>query len=241
MKHDSNLQMRLLLMSSGAQNAEKNKVLEKKSRLTLDDAADGDPDSATDYTTKDIALKATNALHEWTETDDLDEGETLADRLTGLIVGIADANQDGEIDADEQSVIDVALNAAWDYLSQSGVDESDISSLLEDWDAGAAERVRDHLVNVLPQGEDAAQDDIDDFVFGSDDDDQDAVFDAATYKKKIVFKHGKKTKVNKRIAGHVKLSGKQKLAIRKMLLKSHSAGAQVRRAKSVKMRSNSGM
>ena len=231
---DMQLEMRRQLAQPG-----KAKDAIQKRAVVFDDASVAG-NAAETYTTQDIALKSASALHQWVETDDLDDGETLADRLVGLMIGIADANQDGEIDEDEQSVIDTALNAAWDYLSQSGVEDSDIAALLEDQDDDAAERVRDFLASSLPDGDESAMDDINNFAFGSDGD-QESTFDSATYKKKIVFRHGQKTKVNKRISGHVKLSSKQKLGIRKMLLKSHSAGAQSKRKRSVKARYNAGM
>lgn len=228
-------EMRKVLAQSKQQNETKRV---NKQKPVFDSALDAGISESEKYTSQDIALKAVSALHQWVETDDLDEGETLSDRLISLIIGIADANQDGEIDEDEQEVIDIALNAGWDYLSQSGVEDSDISSLLEDQDDDAAERVRDFLSSSLPDGDEAAASDIDSFVFGGD---QDSTFDSATYKKKVVFKHGQRTKVNKRIAGHVKLSSRQKLGIRKMLMKSHSASAQNKRKKSIKARHNAGL
>jgi len=197
----------------------------RRFRKTFDDAGDDDvADAADEYTSNDIALKAAAALQQWVETDDLDEGETLSNRLMGQIIGIADGNQDGEVDDDEQSVIDIALNAAWDYLSKYGVDDDDIEALLADWDEDVAQRVRDLLATALPDGEEAAADDINDFVFG-DDDDQAAALDSTNHR------HSSRALVKKRITGHVKLSAKHKLAIRKTHEKTHHASAQMRRKK----------
>lgn len=124
---------------------------------------------ASGYTEADIALSAAAVLQQWAETDDLDEGETSADRLQALMIGVADANQDGEITEDEQGVLDVALNAAWDYLARAGVPDEDASALLNDWDAETADRVLDLLASYLPEGEEAADADLDDFVFGEGD------------------------------------------------------------------------
>lgn len=198
----------------------------EKDKLTLDGAAD--------YTSADLALKSVAVIQQWVESDDLEEGESRADRLMSMFVGIADANKDGEISEDEQGVIDIALNAAWDYLEKYGVDESDISALLEDWDSDAADRVRDLLAASLPEDESG---DMDDFVFGGD---QGAVFDA-TYKKVTAVRGGKKVRINKRISGTVRLSAKQKLSIRKAIMKSHSAVAQMHRAKSMKVRNKVGL
>ncbi|MCK9394223.1 MAG: hypothetical protein M0Q44_01365 [Methylobacter sp.] len=203
------------------------------------DAVDDTPEmtGADSYTQADIALKAVAVVQQWVETDDLDDDESLADRLANMVVGIADANKDGEISDDEQAVVDIALNSIWDYLAQYEVADDDISALLNDWDTDAAERIRDLLAASLPEGE-AADADIDNFVFGGTD--QEPALDAV-YKKKIVIRHGKKMRINKRISGRVKLSAKQKVAIKKAGLKSHNAAAQMRRAKSMRMRVKTGL
>jgi len=209
-------------------------------RKTLDSADDKKPalDGADDYTVADISMAAVAAIHQWAETDDLDEGESYADRLVALFVGIADANKDGDITEDEQGVLEVALNTAWDYLIKCGVSEDDASSLLNDWDSDTADRVRDLVASSLPEGDDDAGADIDDFVFS--DDDQEPALDAA-YRKKIVIRGGKKVRINKRVSGKVRLSAKQKVAIRKARMKSHSAGAMMRRMKSMRIRRRAGL
>ena len=188
------------------------------------------------YTEADIKVKTAAAIQQWAETDDLDDGETYADRLLALIVGLADANKDGEISDDEQGVLDIALNDAWDYLSKYGVDDEDAGVLLNDWDSDAADRIRDLVASALPEG-DGAVADIDSFAFGAA---QDAVFDAV-YKKKVVVRGGRKVRINKRISGTVRLSAKQKIAIKRAQMKSHSATAQMHRIKSLKVRKRSGL
>jgi len=206
---------------------------------TLDSASEDTAISGGDnYTIADITLSAAAAVQQWAETDDLDEGESYADRLMALMVGIADANKDGDITEDEQGVLDVALNAAWDYLVKLGASEEDAGSLLNDWDADTADRVRDLVSAALPEGEDAADADIDGFVFG--DNDQEPALDAA-YKMKFAIRHGKKTRIRKRISGTVRLSAKQKVGIRKARMKSHSAGAMMKRMKSMRMRRRMGL
>lgn len=193
---------------------------------------------ADDYTIADISMSAVAAVQQWAETDDLDDGESYADRLMALFVGIADANKDGDITEDEQGVLNVALNAAWDYLVKCGVTEEDAGSLLNDWDDDAADRVRDLVASVLPDGEDEAGSDIDSFVFSSSD--QEPALDAV-YRKTMAVRNGKKVRINKRISGVVRLSAKQKVAIRKARMKSHSAGAMMRRMKSMRLRRKSGL
>lgn len=193
---------------------------------------------ADDYTLRDIKLSAIAVVQQWAETDDLDDGESYADRLMAMFVGIADANHDGDVTEDEQGVLEVALNAAWDYLVKAGVTEEDAGALLNDWDDDAADRVRDLVASVLPDGDDAASAEIDSFVFS--DDDNAPVLDAV-YRKTVAVRNGKKVRINKRISGTVRLSAKQKVAIRKARMKSHSAGAMMRRLKSMRLRRKAGL
>ena len=193
---------------------------------------------ADNYTIADISMSAVSAVQQWAETDDLDDGESYADRLMAIVVGIADANKDGDITEDEQGVLEVALNAAWDYLVKCGATEEDAGALLNDWDDEAADRVRDLVASVLPEGDDEASAEIDNFVFS--DSDQEPALDAV-YKMKMAVRNGKKMRIRKRISGTVRLSAKQKLAIRKARMKSHSAGAMMRRMKSMRLRQKSGL
>ena len=193
---------------------------------------------ADNYTIADISMSAVSAVQQWAETDDLDDGESYADRLMALVVGIADANKDGDITEDEQGVLEVALNAAWDYLVKCGATEEDAGALLNVWDDEAADRVRDLVASVLPEGDDEASAEIDSFVFSESD--QEPALDAV-YKMKMAVRGGKKMRIRKRISGTVRLSAKQKLAIRKARMKSHSAGAMMRRMKSMRMRRKMGI
>lgn len=206
--------------------------------LVLDDAT-GEPvlDTAGEYEHMSLRMEAVAIVQQWVEEEDLDEGESSADRLLAMMVGIADDNQDGELDEDENEVVDAAREAAWDYLSALGIDDEEIGLLLDDWDEAAAERIRDAVAAALPDG-DEAFDAIDSFTF--DESDQEPLFDAA-YRKRTVVRGGKKKRVNKRVSGNVRLSGKQKLAIRKARKKAHSPRARARRLKSMKVRRRMGV
>ncbi|PAU79224.1 MULTISPECIES: hypothetical protein [Halomonas] len=211
---------------------------ESRRYLLLDDAGEPMLDSAGEHEHMSLRMDAVAVIQQWIEEDDLDDGESSADRLLAMMVGIADGNQDGELDEDEHEVVDVAREAAWDYLSALGIEDEDIGLLLDDWDDEAAERIRDAVAAALPDGDDEADTAIDNFTF--DDADQEAVFDA-TYRKRTVVRGGKKKRVNKRVSGKVRLSGKQKLAIRKARNKAHSPRAKARRLKSMRVRRKMGM
>lgn len=195
-------------------------------------------DAASTYAETDIKLKSVAAVQEWLNTDTLEDGETSADRLMALFVGIADANKDGELTEDEQDIVSIALNSAYDYLVGKGVSEDDAGALLSDWAADVADRVHELLVSGMPDGDEEAADEIDNFAFG--DGDQESALDAV-YKNKMVIRHGKKMRIKKRISGHVRLSGRQKVAIAKMQRRSHSGAAMARRMKSMRMSRRMGL
>lgn len=207
-------------------------------RFMVFDDATGEPvlDTAGEHEQMSLRMDAVSTIQQWVEEDDLDDGESAADRLLAMMVGIADDNKDGELDEDENEVVDAAREAAWDYLSALGIEDDDIGLLLEEWDDDAAERIRDAVATELPDGEEAF-DSIDDFAF--EEEEQDPVFDAA-YRKRTVVRNGKKKRINKRVSGKVRLSGKQKLSIRKARKKAHSPRAKARRMKSMKKRRRMG-
>ena len=227
-------------MSELLRGAMKRREPEKPARpdKTLDSVAQMTLDSAANWSVSDIRLAAIASIHQWVETDDLDDGESIADRLLALFVGVADSNKDGDINEEDQEVLDIAFNAAWDYLVKLGVTDEDAGALLNDWDEDVAERVRDLVASVLPEGDDEAGAAISGFVFAPED--QEPVLDAA-YRKVVAVRNGKKVRINKRISGTVRLSPKVKLAIRKAQMKSHSAAAQARRKRSLRVRQRSGL
>ena len=132
-------------------------ITQLRRKAVLDSTDNEDEANVTaDYAATHIALTTAATLQEWLETDDLDDGESMADRLLANMVGIADANKDGELTEDEAEVLETALEFAWDYMEEKGVSDEDCSKLLNDWDDAAAERIRDLLASSLADGEDAA-------------------------------------------------------------------------------------
>jgi hypothetical protein len=220
-----------------------------KGKYILDDTGDGDDtqSAAAEYAGAQLRVSAAAIAQEFAATDDLADDETLADRLMMLVVGAVDADKDGELSDEESQVAAVLLEYVWDYMSGKGVSDEDLDALLNNWDADAAARVKDLLAEQVPSDDEAAAEDIDAFAF--DDESSTAIFDStggeflydAAYRKKIVIKNGKKTKINKRISGTVRLTAKQKISVRKMQRKSHTAGATIRRMKSMRIRAKAGL
>jgi hypothetical protein len=219
-----------------------------RGKFVLDDTGDDDNSPAADYASSQLRVSAAAIAQEFasTDPDSLGEDETLADRLMMLVIGTIDADKDGEIDDDEAQVAEVLLNYLWDYMSDKGASDDDLDALLNEWDADAAARVKDLLADSVPTDDEEAADDIDAFAF--DEDSETAIFDStgelvfdSAYKKRVVIRHGKKMKVMKRVSGRVRLTAKQKIAVRKMQRKAHTASATIKRIKSMKIRRRAGL
>ncbi|MDF2792252.1 MAG: hypothetical protein K0S85_5 [Pseudomonas orientalis] len=187
--------------------------------------------------TEDVRLDATRVVAEWAQTDELADGEGYGDRLLALIVGTA-AHSENDLTEDEVEYAGMVAEVVGDYLEDKGIPEDDIDALIGDasFDNDVAERVHEALLDKLPDGEEAMLDDAGRFVDGGDDDMLDA-----TYRKKIVVRGGKKVRINKRIAGTIRLNAAQKAAVRKMQRKAFSGAAKIRRAKSMRLRRKMGL
>lgn len=212
----------------------------RRGKLLLDAAAGASAEGAL----AEVRMAAVGALHAWCETEpgDLGAGETMADRLFALSVGIADENKDGEVSDDESAVIDIALNAMFDYLVGKGVSEDDASKLLNDGDNEAADRVCELLRASLPEGEESSMEEVEAFAFDAEAQEplMDSVLDAV-YKKRLVIRNGKKVRISKRVSGTVRLTAAQKVAVRKAGMKSRSASARMRRLRSLNLRRKMGL
>jgi len=208
--------------------------------VALDAAAEDQRivDSASSFNDSDIAASAAGVVQQWTETGDLGDGEGLADRLIAMLIGVANEDAEGDLSDDEQGVVAEAANAAWDYMASKGAVEEDLSALFGEDAAeadAAAERIRDLMAGSIPDGEEAAYDDVNNFAFRAV-----PVMDAV-YKKRKVVRNGRIAMVLKRVAGKVQRSAAQKMAIRKARMKSHGSAARMHRAKSMRVRKARGL
>lgn len=219
--------LRTHMYDSVRENEEGREFNKKKAaaRMSLDD-------SARKFEMMSARMDAGAIVEVWAQEDDLEYGETFADRLIAMIIGAADVNIDGELTGDEIEVANEVGAAVYDYFLALGVEESDASAVLNG-DDDAAMRVRDFISEF-----DEDDFNVDEFVFGEDA--QDSLYDAA-YKKALAVRDGKKVMINKRVSGAVKLSAKQKAALRKAQMKSHGAGAKMKRMKSMKVRKKMGI
>lgn len=203
-----------------------------KGKMTLDamDAMDR-------YNSQDMAMTVASAVHEWVETDDLEDGETLAERLQGLIVESVIPNDSGEdMTREEMAVADEALNAAYNYLVSRGISPEDAENLLGNLDEPTASRVRDYLAETLPDGEEA-DDDLNTFAFSEYD--QEPLMDSVKVRKRgiQVVRHADGSKSIVRHTGkRMVQSAAFKAHLRKLHMKKVSAKTRAKLRKVARMR-----
>jgi len=190
----------------------------------------------------DIRTKAAYAVQTWAETDDLDKDESLYDRLDALISAIADGGIDLDDDPatdDRDDVYMVAMQAASDYMSALGADDSDLETLFNSKDDDARDEAANRLMEFLVDSmgdEDQAEDMLNAFAFDADSESN--MFDAVpTGSHKTVFavRGGKKVILRKRVGAKLKRTPKQKAALMKAQMKAHKPAAIKRRVKSIKI------
>jgi hypothetical protein len=190
----------------------------------------------------DIRTKAAYAVQTWAETDDLDKGESLYDRLDALISSIAD----GGIDLDGNPATDdtddvymVAMQAASDYMSALGADDGDLETLFNSKDDEARDESANRLMEFLVDSmgdEDQAEDMLNAFAF--DMDSESNVFDEApkgTHKAVFAVRNNKKVTLRKRVGPKLKRTTNQKAALFNARIRAHTEEANKKRAKSLKL------
>ena len=240
-------------LNDGISNALKLfRVPEKKPTQTF--VMDGVEYDVTDprsvYAITQQKIVAANAVQQFAElsSEDLEDGDTLCDMFFAQIASNCDLDNDGELSKEEEEDIYQIYCLAAEYMVQYGARPEDVEAFINDDDEQAAANIQEMLRNVLPDGEDDCLDDIDDFAFSDGDGSTESVLDSseqsvmdAVYKRRRVIRNGRKVIIRKRISGRVRLTAKQKMAVRKMHRKSHTGKANMRRKKSMRKRISLGM
>ena len=192
------------------------------------------------------------------------EDELLPNELLdGLMTSAFDDDGDDEIDATVNAVLSAHIS---DALSSLGVSDSTISDVFgDDLEVAdtAIESACDTVLENLPEDGEPLDEFAKAFIFGDydeGDDDGDEGYDAVGNKKLSVGKstvkkvngktirykairamrHGKAVVINKRVGGTIKLSSKQKAALRKARSKAHRGSAMMSRGRSILKGINSG-
>ena len=197
-------------------------------------------DASSQFELSNLRLSVAAALVEWANSSDeegdiLENGESYASRFDALMIGIVDADKNGEIDDEEALVMEFAYNIAAEFLENVGADTAHIEAMLNDGDEEAADAIHDLLTGSMPDG-DEVSDYVHKFALGEEGGVMDAI-----YKKKAVVRNGKKVFIKKRISGRVRLSAKQKQAIKRAQRFAHSGKARAKRLRSLAKRKSFGM
>lgn len=182
--------------------------------------------------TDEMRLDAANVVREWADSE-LESGEGFADRLYALIIGAAGGG-DEDLTDDEADYAAALAELVGDYLEGKGIPSEDVDTLLEGdlEDNDLATRIHDALLDAMPQGDDAMLDDAEKFVWGET---EENMLDA-TYRKVLAVRAGKKVRIKKRVAGTVRLTAAQKVAVKKMQRRAFSGTAKMKRARSMRLR-----
>jgi len=177
----------------------------------------------------------------------LDEDTLPTDVLDALMLNATDGLDDPETD---DTAWELLLGSLQDALNTFGVDDSALNEMFNDdveiADA-AIESVCDTVLANMPDDGEPLDDFIRDFIYATDDE---ASFDSLAvgkmmvrkvggkniqYKAKAVIRRGKKVVVHKRLPNQkVRLTAKQKGALKKARMKAHTANAIKMRVKSFK-------
>lgn len=202
------------------------------------------PDKVQDFARQQARQNAMSAVLAWIE-----DGNFSFKALDEYVTGIADLDGDFEISDAEEAYYNEIWREVPDALLTLGASEEDVSKFVNDEDdkAGALvgkdadaainemEADDDEIIIGFAMGEDAV------FENASDDPDGRHMILEATYKRRKVVRDGKVQVVNKRVSGKVRLSSAQKLGLKKAQRKSHTAGANLARKKSMRVRQRRGM
>lgn len=193
----------------------------------------------------------------WTLVDaiiegELDEEELPTDLLEALIAGFAgDEDESGEIELDDVAH-DVFVANIKDAFETMGVDVDTVEAIFGDDIAEAEEALQaaaEIVIENTPTNDEDIQALVNQFAYGEADSEDGEFFDALTVGKKtiktgkvgkVVYKavkairNGKLKIVNKRISGKVKLSAKQRSALRKASRKASTGSAVRKRVRSAR-------
>lgn len=201
-------------------------------------------DSVQTFAKQQARTKAMSAVLAWVE-----DGNFSYQSLDEYITGIADLDGDFEISDAEEAYYNEIWHEVPDALLTLGASAEDVAKFVNDEDdksAAIVGKAADALVNELEAdddelivsfalGEDAVLENA-----GTDPDGRHMILES-TYKKTRAVRDGQLQVVNKRVSGKVRLSAAQKAGLVKAQRRSHTASANLARAKSMKVRKQHGM
>ena len=189
------------------------------------------PQHVLDSAADDLAEKQFRSDAMATALTWVEEGDYSNDALVGLVSGMADVDQDGEISDSEEEYYDDLLVMTADALVELGGDPSNIRQFLENGDDEAGEKLGAYLASKL------------NYLSASDDQvvsnyavSESLIMDAT----QKVVRNGR-VQLKKKPTRKKKMSSAQKQALKKARKKSNTSAARKKRAKSNKVRKSRGM
>lgn len=199
-----------------------------------------------EHTTASIRVDAMAAVLTWIE-----EGDFSYNTLDETVVVVTDIDGDYELTEAEENLYSDIWNQIPNALLTLGADKSDVQELVNGSN-DAADKAAARIGKALSQKmeEEEADDDslIMGFAYGEDailestsyDDSLHGILEAS-YKQIKAVRDGEIEFVRKRTSGQVRLSAAQKANLRKGRRKAHTAPAELKRRKSMKVRKQHGM
>jgi hypothetical protein len=165
----------------------------------------------------------------------IENGDYTYEALDGLVLGIADIDGDEQIGEEEEGLYNDILATVGDAFVSLGASPENVNAFIENEDDAAGLKLGDFLSKKL--------DDVDD-----DDDDIVTAFATsgneileAAYKRVKVVRDGKVVFKRKRIGGKVRLSAKQRIALKKARRRAHTGAAKKAMRKAMKIRKSRGL
>ena len=190
--------------------------------------------------------QAMSAVLQWVEMGQFDY-----DTLDEIILVIADLDGDDDYTEDEEDYYNDVWSEVSNALLSLGAPRADVEEFCDgsgDDADKAGQRIGAVLTKEVKGNRMDDEDIISGFAFG-----EDAIIESvdegspmrgifeATYRRKRVVRDGKVVIRRKRVSGRVRLNAAQKAALRKARRKANTAGAKLRRRKSMRIRRRRGL
>ncbi len=202
-------------------------------------------ESSDDYGDAQVRSAAMSAVLAWVE-----DGEFGYGTLDGFVTGIADLDDDENLDDDEIGYYNDIWNEVANAMISLGASSANVEEFLDDEDDDAGNRLGEYLAGIMDNMPSSDNEILSTFAVGADGavfecsagihEMDDAILEAA-YKKTRVVRDGKVVIKKKRISGKVRLSAKQKAALKKARRRANSAAAKLKRKRSQKLRKKRGL
>lgn len=206
------------------------KALEKDTgkQVGFFEAATND-DEVAGFSKKQAKASAMAAALTW-----VDEGDFSFASLDVLVVGLSDADEDGEITDEEEDVYNDILQETASALVALGGEAKNVEDFINNEDDKAGAKLGSRLASALDDIDTDDDEIVSRFATGG------AVFECAVFEAvEKVIKGGEVKYVKKRMKKR-RMTAKQRAALKKARRKSNTSAARRNRAKSMKVREQRG-